>query len=129
MNRLSFTTILVNNMDKALEFYVGILGFEIIRKDHQYPKFVILQQESFPIALHYVENLEPTESRVILGIAVDDLAQTLEELKTKQVSMIHETPQKFFGGLFAGIYDPSGNMLELIQWDADKWELYHYKEI
>lgn len=116
-------------MDKALEFYVGILGFEIIRKDHQYPKFVILQQESFPIALHYVENLEPTESRVILGIAVDDLAQTLEELKTKQVSMIHETPQKFFGGLFAGIYDPSGNMLELIQWDADKWELYHYKEI
>lgn len=114
-------------MDKALEFYVSILGFEIIKKDHHYPEFVVVQQESFPIALHRIENLEPTESRVILGIAVDDLAKTLEELKTKDVKIIHEAPQKFFGGLFAGIYDPSGNMLELIEWDAGQWELYHYK--
>lgn len=127
MNKLSFTTILVDNMDKALEFYVGLLGFEIIKKDHHYPKFVVVQQESFPIALHYVENLERTESRVILGIAVDDLAKTLEELKTKDVQMIHSTPQKFFGGLFAGIYDPSGNMLELIQWDEEQWGTYHFK--
>lgn len=127
MNKLSFTTILVNNMDEALEFYVGILGFEIIKKDHHYPEFVVVQQESFPIALHRIENLEQVESRVILGIAVDNLAKTLGELTTKGVKMIHTTPQKFFGGWFAGIYDPSGNMLELIEWDPEQWELYHFK--
>lgn len=127
MPKLSFTTILVDNMDKALEFYVGILGFEIIKKDHHYPEFVVVQQESYPIALHQIENLQATESRVILGIAVDNLAETLDLLSTKNVKMIHTTPQKFFGGLFAGIYDPSGNMLELIQWDAEKWEMYHFK--
>lgn len=127
MNQLSLATILVNNMDIALEFYAGILGFEIIKKDHLYPEFVVLQQGGLPIALHRIENLEPTETRVILGIAVPDLANTLEDLKTKGVRIIHETPQNFFGGLFVGVYDPFGNMLELMEWNVAKWELYHFK--
>ena len=127
MPRLSFTTILVDNMDIALEFYVKVLGFEIIRKDHRYPEFVLLQQDTHPIALHQVKDLTPTESRVILGIEVDNLEYWLDELSKQNVNMVHKTPQKFFGGLYAGIYDPTGNMLELIQWDKEAWEKYNVK--
>lgn len=127
MPRLSFTTILVHNMDLALEFYVKVLGFEIIRKDHRYPEFVLLQQDTHPIALHHVKDLTPTESRVILGIEVDNLEFWLSELSKQNVKMVHKTPQKFFGGLYAGIYDPTGNMLELIQWDIEAWKKYNLK--
>jgi catechol 2,3-dioxygenase-like lactoylglutathione lyase family enzyme len=127
MPRLSFTTILVDNMDIALEFYVKVLGFEIIKKDHHYPEFVLLQQDTHPIALHQVKDLTPTESRVILGIEVDNLEYWISELSKQNVKMVHKTPQKFFGGLYAGIYDPTGNMLELIQWDKETWEKYNVK--
>lgn len=127
MPRLSFTTILVNNMDIALEFYVKALGFEIIKQDHRYPEFVLLQQETHPIALHQVKDLTPTESRVILGIEVDNLEYWLNELSKQNVNMVHKTPQTFFGGLYAGIYDPTGNMLELIQWDKEARKKYNIK--
>lgn len=127
MNELTFITILVNHMDKALEFYVERLGFDIVKKDH-YPNFVLVQQESFLIALHSVEDIEKVESRVIPGITVQDLVKTLERLNTNGVNVIHNTPQKFFGGMYAGIYDPSGNMLELIEWESAQREIYGFKK-
>lgn len=126
MPRLSFATILVDDMSKALPFYEDVLGFKVIKRDH-YPDFVLLQQEHHPIALHQAPAKEPIQSRVILGIAVDDLPRWLEELEGKQVRLMHKTPQKFFGGHYAGLYDPAGNMLELIQWNAESWEAYRYK--
>lgn len=127
MNELPFLTILVNHMDKSLEFYVEHLGFDIVKKDH-YPNFVLVQQERFLIALHCVEDIEKLESRVIPGISVQDLVKTLERLNTNGVKVIHNTPQKFFGGMYAGIYDPSGNMLELIEWESAQWEIYGFKK-
>jgi uncharacterized glyoxalase superfamily protein PhnB len=64
---------------------------------------------------------------VILGIEVDNLEYWLSELSKQNVNMVHKAPQKFFGGLYAGIYDPTGNMLELIQWDKEAWEKYNVK--
>jgi uncharacterized glyoxalase superfamily protein PhnB len=115
-------------MEEALEYYAGVLGFEIIKNDHRDHQFVLLQQEYFPIALHRVENLEKAETRVILGIAVQDLAKNLKELDAKGVKVVHNTPQKFFGGVYAGIHDPSGNMLELIEWEPVQWDLYAFKK-
>ena len=127
MNELPFLTILVNHMDTSLEFYVEHLGFDIVKKDH-YPNFVLVQQESFLIALHCVADIGKGENHVIPGISVQDLVKTLERLNTNGVKVIHNTPQKFFGGMYAGIYDPSGNMLELIEWESAQREIYGFKK-
>jgi catechol 2,3-dioxygenase-like lactoylglutathione lyase family enzyme len=125
MLKVSFTTILVNDMEKALTFYEA-LGFEVIKRDH-YPDFVLLQSENFPIALHQVENVSASESRVILGIAVENLSAKIEELSAKGLGFIHDTPQKFFGGHYVGLCDPAGNMLEIIQWNPEVWQKYAAK--
>jgi catechol 2,3-dioxygenase-like lactoylglutathione lyase family enzyme len=125
MLKISFTTILVDDMESALKFY-EILGFNVIKKDH-FPDFVLLQSENHPIALHQVEKLEASESRVILGIATDNLAQTIEELRAKGLHFVHDAPQKFFGGHYVGVHDPAGNLLEIIQWNPEVWQKYSAK--
>jgi catechol 2,3-dioxygenase-like lactoylglutathione lyase family enzyme len=125
MLKISFTTILVDDMEKALKFY-ETLGFEVIERDH-YPDFVLLQTEHFPIALHQVEKVEASESRVILGIAVENLSEKIEDLGAKGLTLVHDAPQRFFGGSYVGVQDPAGNMLEIIQWNPEVWEKYAAK--
>jgi predicted enzyme related to lactoylglutathione lyase len=119
MPKICFTTILVDDMAKAVAFYEGCLGFEVTKKDH-YPHFVLLNHALYPIALHQVEQAQvvayPTQAQVIPGIATDDLAATIQQLQEKGVELIHTTPQKFFGGYYAALHDPAGNVLELVQW-------------
>jgi catechol 2,3-dioxygenase-like lactoylglutathione lyase family enzyme len=125
MLKVSFTTILVDDMEKALNFY-ETLGFEVIKRDH-YPDFVLLQTENFPIALHQVEKVEASESRVVLGIATENLSAKIEELGAKGLKLVHDAPQRFFGGLYVGVTDPAGNMLEIIQWNPEVWQKYAAK--
>jgi catechol 2,3-dioxygenase-like lactoylglutathione lyase family enzyme len=122
MMKICFTTILVDDMAKALEFYEA-LGFEVIKRDH-YPDFVLLQTENYPIALHQVAEVDSSESHVILGIATDNLSEKIEELSAKGLKLVHDAPQRFFGGSYVGIQDSAGNMLELIQWNPEVWAKY-----
>ncbi len=121
MAKICFTTILVHNMEQAVMFYAEKLNFAIIKRDH-YPHFVLLQHDLYPIALHQVEKPthhdDATQSQVILGIATDDVTASIQELQSQGVEFIHTTPQKFFGGYYAALRDPSGNVVELIQWQS-----------
>lgn len=119
MSKVCFTTIMVDDMAKAVDFYVKHLGFEVTKRDH-YPYFVLLNHELYPIALHQVEKAVPVDypnqAQVVPGIATDNLAEHLTRLSEQGVDLIHTQPEKFFGGYFAALRDPSGNVLELIEW-------------
>jgi len=121
MPTICFTTILVNDMAKALDFYANKLGFEVIKRDH-YPHFVLLKHD-YPIALHQVDKVAqidyPNQTGVILGIAVDDLAASIQHLSQQGVEFIHQAPQKFLAGWYAALRDPAGNVRELIQFQPD----------
>jgi catechol 2,3-dioxygenase-like lactoylglutathione lyase family enzyme len=117
MPKICFTTIMVDDMGKALEFYADKLGFEVIKRDH-YPDFVLLKHD-YPIALHQVRQGAvvdyPNQASVVLGIAVDDLSETIQRLSQQGVDFIHTSPQKFLAGWYAALRDPAGNVHELIQ--------------
>jgi lactoylglutathione lyase len=119
MAKVCFTTIMVDDMAKAVEFYVACLGFEVIKNDH-YPHFVLLKHDLYPIALHQVEKAVPVEypnqAQVVPGIATDNLEASLRRLSEQGADLIHTTPHKFFGGYYAAMRDPAGNVLELIEW-------------
>ena len=118
MPAVCFTTILVDDMEAALGFYVDKLGFEVVKRDH-YPYFVMLKHDLYPIALHQVEktaaNDYPNQSQTILGIATENLAETIAKFKAQGVDVIHDTPKKFFLGWYAALRDPAGNVHELIE--------------
>lgn len=119
MPRICVIQINVIDMDEAIEFYTRKLGFEIASRDH-YPYIVKLANEAVPIILYQVEKEThfeyPNAVQTLVNIETANLRQSLEELKHQGVVVLHETPQKCPVGIYAGIKDPSGNILELVEY-------------
>ena len=110
--------IYVHDIDKALEFYRDILGFKvestyddgcIVQLAHEGPT-VILEKVDKPNPAKY-----PVTSQIVLGIETDNIDNSYAELKTKSVDFVQESPQPFVAGRFAAMRDPSGNLVELLE--------------
>lgn len=110
--------IYVEDMDKAVAFYCDNLGFKEAER-YDDGCIVRLENEGPPVILEKVEKAGKIEypgfSQVVLGIETDDIEKTSEELRTKGVEFLHDKPQAFVAGHVMAMRDPSGNVLELLQ--------------
>ena len=55
----------------------------------------------------------------IYEIETDDIKKTSEELREKGVELLYNEPQVFVAGLMMAMRDPSGNVLELLQFNKE----------
>ncbi len=105
-------------MDKALEFYRDIHGFEV-ENTYDDGCIVQLKHEGPTVILEKVDKLNPAKypetAQVVLGIETDDIDKSYVDLKTKGVDFIQDSPQPFVAGRFAAMRDPSGNLIELLE--------------
>ncbi len=134
MAQLCQAWIYVNDMDRALEWYCDVLGFEVSRRDY-YPHCVELADGGgLTLGLHETGIETPwyrsagpgstkrpaevdywAQATITLGIRTDDLDRTMEELGAKGVEFVYPVPYDFYDGRWAAIKDPFGNVLELIE--------------
>lgn len=114
--------IYVDDMDKAVEFYCEKLGFKEAQR-YDDGCIVRLENEGPPVILEKVEKAGkidyPGFSQVILGVETDNIEQTSEELRVKGVKFLHDKPQAFVAGHVMAMRDPSGNVLELLQFNKE----------
>lgn len=114
--------IYVDDMDKAVEFYCEKLGFEEAAR-YDDGCIVRLKNEGAPVILEKVEKVGkieyPGHSQIVLGIETDNIEQTSKELKAKGVEFLHDKPQAFVAGHVMAMRDPSGNVLELLQFHKE----------
>jgi catechol 2,3-dioxygenase-like lactoylglutathione lyase family enzyme len=110
--------IYVDDMDKAVEFYCEKLGFKEAER-YDDGCIVRLENDGPPVILEKVEKAGkidyPGFSQVVLGVETDDIKKTSEELRAKGVEFLHDEPQAFVAGHVMAMRDPSGNVLELLQ--------------
>jgi catechol 2,3-dioxygenase-like lactoylglutathione lyase family enzyme len=97
----------VENMDRALRFYVDILGFR--NADWAFPDFTCVARDGAEIYL-CVGNQGAGKAWVWLG--VEDSEKLYEDLKGHDVT-IRMTPTNFPWALEVHIEDPDGNVLRL----------------
>jgi len=116
MSRVCTISIYVKDLDEAAEFYSGVLGLKVKQKmpyvvllEHEGTDLVLCQAEK-PAAANY-----PEGSSVVLGFRTDNLAESIKLFRSKQVALIHQTPQDFPAGHFIAFCDPSGNVHELLE--------------
>ena len=121
MPRISVVQINVHDMDRAIEFY-ELLGFAVASREH-YPQIVKLAHDDtngFTFLLYRVERRAtidyPSEAQTLINVATDNLAAALERLRSNGVDVIHDTPEDCPVGIYAAVRDPSGNVLELIEY-------------
>lgn len=120
MMKVCQVTIHVQKMDAALKFYEEVMGLEVMNRGG-YPYAVVLKHDGFPIVLHQVENHDEidyaVENHTVLAFFSEDIGAAYEAFQSKGVEFIHPAPQPFPAGHMAAFRDPSGNILELIQYN------------
>jgi catechol 2,3-dioxygenase-like lactoylglutathione lyase family enzyme len=114
--------IYVDDMDNAVEFYCKKLGFKEAER-YDDGCIVRLENEGPPVILERVDNSTeieyPGHSQVVVGVETDNIEKTSKDLRAKGVEFLHDKPQAFVGGLVMAMRDPSGNVLELLQFNKD----------
>jgi len=117
----------VDDMQKALLFYVEKLGFEIQDKS-AYPQTVILKtNDRIKLILNRVERLQkagPKDTQVGLTLQVNDLDQSIARLKSQGVQFAEPEPRKEAVGNAITILDPFGRRISLMHQTVGKVESF-----
>ena len=120
--RLYSADMYVHDLDRAVDFYVGKLGFEkradepVDEEGHRWVEVAPEGSETVIVLAHGFGSWSPEKiggwSRKIF--AVDDMAGTVETLKAKGVELEQE-PEESPYGAYAQVRDPDGNVFGLLQ--------------
>lgn len=132
IQRLSATTLFVNDQDEAQDFYCNKLGFEV-RTDQRMgdfrwltvspkgqPDVQIILMKLAPSGQMDAESAAALRDLIRKGVTAagvfetGDLQKTYEEMAGKGVEFT-SPPQKQFYGLEAVFKDPTGNWFSLIE--------------
>ena len=122
MTTICVIGVYVHDMEKALNFYCNILGFKI-RHTYDNTCLVQLENDGPALILEKTDKASPTkypeEAQVALGIETKNLDDTAAQLTAKGIQFMHDTPQEFPAGLYMATKDPSGNVIEFLQFRED----------
>lgn len=124
---IALVSLVVPEYDEALEFYVGVLGFELI-EDRPVPEQnkrwvvvaprgsagcqLLLARASTPEQITRIGN--QTGGRVFLFLHTDDLERDHAAFRAKGVPFVREPRREPYGKV-AVFRDPWGNLWDLIE--------------
>ena len=120
LEKVFYTSVLVSDQDKALDFYTNVLGLEkrVENPTPDGPRFLTVgvKGDEFQLVLWPGT---PGEAQPAMGrppasvtIATDDCRRTAEELKARGVEFVSDV-REFPWGYVAQFKDPDGNLLQL----------------
>lgn len=122
----------VDDMDKALAFYVDKLGFDVADRS-RYPKQVELQtNDRMRLILSYAKKLQSPDAnatRVGLTLQVNDLDQAIARLKAAGVDFGEHRKRKEGVGVAIYCNDPFGRAISLMHQTIVKVELFKEPKI
>lgn len=113
--RVRYATMIVKDMNESINFYTGVLGFQIASQHHPRPGVSITLLKGEGDAM--IEIIEDTVHEIGLfsvGMDVEDLNATLENLRSKGAKITME-PVPITVGTLAFLEDPNGVKIALIQ--------------
>ncbi|MBE9608041.1 lactoylglutathione lyase [Chitinilyticum piscinae] len=124
--RLLHTMLRVGNLDRSIQFYTGVLGMQLLRRN-DYPEgrftlaFVGYGDEAHHTVIELTHNWD-TDSYELgtafghLAIATDDIHATCEAVRAKGGKVVREPgPMKHGTTVIAFVEDPDGYKIEFIQ--------------
>ncbi|HII84619.1 MAG TPA: VOC family protein [Methanobacterium subterraneum] len=113
--KIKYNTFIVKDMEESIKFYTEVMGFEVDSEHHPYTgaKIVLLKGEGETM-IELIQNNKNEPGLFCIGMDVDDMNTTLEELKSKGAK-VTMGPTPITVGTLAFIEDPNGARIALIQ--------------
>ncbi len=120
LEKVFYTSVLVSDQDKALDFYTNVLGLEkrVENPTPDGPRFLTVgvKGDDFQLVLWpgTPGQAEPAMGRPPASITIetDDIRKTFEELKSRGVEFVSDVIE-FPWGYVAQFQDPDGNRLQI----------------
>jgi len=111
------TLLVVRNLSISREFYINILGLDLLEEYEDSLKFQSGTHNVFMFqgtmrATNYEHGYNANSALVF---TVSDLDGKIKELKSKGVLFVHDTPNINRWGRYAAFEDPSGIVHELME--------------
>lgn len=117
MSSVCVVGVYVRDLAAAKRFYCDTLGFEV---EHEFGDCIVqLKNQGVPFILQKIEAGYPERASHVLNVKVDDLRRSMHELTGKGVRFLHRDPQPCPVGVYAGLKDPEGNLLELLEFQSE----------
>jgi lactoylglutathione lyase len=120
MPKVASISIYITDMDAAIAFYTDVLGFKV--KSRPVPFITELDHDGAAVVLCQAEKAVkadyPASTGTVIGLVSKDVAAAAQGFAKKKVTMVVPEPQEFPGGKFIAVRDPSGNVVELLQFGA-----------
>ncbi len=127
IKRLHHVAILTDDYERSKDFYTSVLGFEILketfREDRNSYKLDLSINGIYQIELfsfpEFKERNSFPESKGLrhLAFEVDDVEESVVELRSKNVEVQDMRVDEITGKKFAFFYDPNGQPLEIYEGD------------
>ncbi|AUB56035.1 VOC family protein [Methanobacterium subterraneum] len=113
--KIKYNTFIVKDMGESLKFYREVMGFEVDSEHNPHPgaRIVLLKGEGDTM-IELIQNTENEPGLYCIGMDVEDVNATVEELKIKGAKIVME-PIPITVGFLAFIEDPNGAKIALIQ--------------
>jgi len=103
----------VHSIEDAKIYYCDVLGFEIAQ---EYDECIIrLKNEGVTLLLEKIEGSYPPHPCVVPALETDNILDEIQLLRSKGVEFIFNEPQEFPAGVYTAFRDPSGNIIELLE--------------
>jgi predicted enzyme related to lactoylglutathione lyase len=112
----SNVTVMVQNMDRAINFYVEGLGLTLKQRwgDH----YAQVAAPGLVIGLHPTDKAVETQNSVSLGFGVEKIEEAEARLKALGIAFNHAEGK---GGKFASFIDPDGTPLYFMETQKGDW--------
>jgi len=113
--KIKYATIIVDDMEESIKFYREVMGLEIYSQHDLQPRatITILKGEGDAM-IELIKNKEDKVGFYSVGMDVEDINTTVEELRSKGTKIIME-PIPITVGFLAFIEDPNGVKIALTQ--------------
>lgn len=119
--KMKYIILYVNDFKKTMDFYNGILGLPIKMQQGTYVEFdtghttlsINTRKNGQELTgLNFTESSASTQTFEI-GFVVDDVVETIENLRQKGVTILKEPVTKPWGQIVAYVADPDGHYIEI----------------
>jgi lactoylglutathione lyase len=114
-----FPIIRVQDLERALGFYEGLLGLE---RGYQWPpkgdgelRFVVVRLDNWALGIGQADRTYEPDDRYELCFYVGDVDETVRELRAAGVPVEHEPEDMPWGERMAWVADPDGNRIHLTE--------------
>lgn len=115
--KIKYVTIIVDDMDKSIEFYTEVLCFEVDDVFDLPGGKIVLLSNGDETGFELIQNSTFKTGFYSVGLDVEDIHKEMENFRKNNVEIAME-PTRISVGIMARVIDPNGVSIVLIQHGA-----------